>query len=233
VKSLTRTLGIFAAVAALMTFSVDAYAQTPAATDAEANASAVIACMDKGKSEGSQSSCVMGIALIKAIEVLGQAQQHAGTPMQATAPQVIVQPNGRTAWDVFANMVSGIFQFGKETLQSLGPVAAQVYAARTNAHTQEVVAGYQRDSTIAGYQAFTTMGGSIERAGTAGYQYVQAPGAVTTNTLSGTGVLGSGAYTGPVSTTTTTTRTCTTGSAGSGGGTTTGAPGGASGGASC
>lgn len=93
----------------------------------------------------------------------------------------------------------------------------------------------QAATTIASYGAFQGMGGSIERAGVAGYRYVQAPGAVTTNTLSGTGVLGSGTYTGPVSTTTTTTttRTCSTGTAGAGGGTTTGAAGGASGGANC
>lgn len=86
-------------------------------------------------------------------------------------------------------------------------------------------------TTIASYGAFSAMGSSIERAGTAGYPYVQAPGAVTTttNTLSGTGVLGSGTYTGPV----TTTRTCTGAAGGNGGGTTTGAQGGAGGQASC
>jgi hypothetical protein len=59
-------------------------------------------------------------------------------------------------------------------------------------------------------QAFMGMGGSIERAGVAGYPFVQAPAANLTYTLSGTGVLGSGSYNGPVTTTNTTNTTTTT-----------------------
>lgn len=83
-------------------------------------------------------------------------------------------------------------------------------------------------------RTFATLGGAIERAGVAGYPFVQAPAAnVTTTTLSGTGVLGSGSYVGPVTTTTSTTRNCQGGAAGAGAGTTTGAPGGAGGSATC
>lgn len=70
----------------------------------------------------------------------------------------------------------------------------------------------QAAQAIASYGAFQTMGGQIAAAGTAGYPYVQAPQANQSWTLSGTGVLGSGSYVGPV---TTTTRTCTGGAAGS------------------
>lgn len=73
----------------------------------------------------------------------------------------------------------------------------------------------QRDVAISTNQSFASMGNSIATAGTAGYQFIQAPGAVTTNTLSGTGVLGSGTYTAPV--TTTTTHNCYGGSAAAGG----------------
>jgi hypothetical protein len=85
----------------------------------------------------------------------------------------------------------------------------------------------QAATAIASYGAFTSMGGSIERAGIAGYPYVQAPAPNITNTLTGAGVIGSGTYTGPI------TRTCTGGPAGNGAGTTTGAPGGAGGPATC
>lgn len=87
----------------------------------------------------------------------------------------------------------------------------------------------QAASTIASYNTFGAMGGSIERAGVHGYQFVQAPQA--NQVLSGTGVLGSGSYSAP--TTTTTTRNCTGGAAGNGAGTTTGGAGGAGGLASC
>ncbi len=92
----------------------------------------------------------------------------------------------------------------------------------------------QAASTIASYQTFGSMGGSIERAGIAGYPYLQAPAAnVTTTTLSGSGVIGAGSYVGPV----TTTRNCAGGNGApggnGGGGATTGGPGaiGGSGGA--
>lgn len=83
------------------------------------------------------------------------------------------------------------------------------------------------NTAIASYGAFQAMGGQIRDAGIAGYPFVQSPQANVT--LSGTGVIGSGSYVGPV----TTTRTCTGGPAGDGAGTTTGAPGGAGGPASC
>ena len=89
-----------------------------------------------------------------------------------------------------------------------------------------------RDVSMSTNSAFVGMGNNIQQAGVAGYPFIQAPGAITnttttnTNTLSGTGVMGSGTY-NPVSNAWTnsynTTRNC---NAGSGGGTTTGAPGG-------
>lgn len=223
---MTRTLGILVAVAAIA-FSTDAYAQAPAPNDAEVGMGAITACMDKGKDGQAQSTCVLGVA----ITVMAA---RAPTAAAAAPPQILVQqPAPRSGLGVIGDILAGFLGPIKDTAIALAPAAAQVYSARTNAHTQEVIAGFNRDSTIASYGAFTNLGSSIERAGTAGYPYVQAPGAVTTNTLSGTGVLGAGQYTGPVSTTTTTTRTCSTGAAGAGGGTTTGAAGGASGGASC
>ena len=80
-----------------------------------------------------------------------------------------------------------------------------------------------RDVAMSTNSAFVGMGNQIA----AGYPFIQAPGAVTntTNTLSGTGVMGSGAY-NPVSNAWTNSynRNC---AGGNGAGTTTGAPGGA------
>lgn len=94
-----------------------------------------------------------------------------------------------------------------------GKIALQVYGIRANRDVGIVQSNNMAATTIAGYQTFGQMGGQIAAAGVAGYPYVQAPQA--NMTLSGTGVLGSGSYTGPVTTTTTTTRTCTGGAAGS------------------
>ena len=84
----------------------------------------------------------------------------------------------------------------------------------SSTHLATVQTRTSRDVALSTNQTFMGMGGSIERAGIAGYQYVQAPGAVTNYNLNGTGVIGSGSYTGPV----TTTRTCTGGAAGGAGG---------------
>ena len=89
-----------------------------------------------------------------------------------------------------------------------------ITALWSGSHLASVQARTSRDVAISTNAAFMGMGGSIERAGIAGYPYVQAPGPVTTNTLSGTGVLGSGSYVGPVSTV----RTCTGGTAAGTGG---------------
>lgn len=180
-----------------------------------ARAGAVADCMDKGKTDSAQTACVNGLVVMEFAAVLREmtARVPLGGAQQAAPAQVIVKgpENGRTAWDVFASMVTGIFQFGKETIQTVGPVAAQVYATKVNGDVQKVVAGYNRDRDLATVQGFTTMGGQVRDAGIHGYEFVQAPGAVsiggngvigagqyTGPVLSGTGVVGSGAYTGPV-----------------------------------
>jgi hypothetical protein len=106
----------------------------------------------------------------------------------------------------------GRAQFAKETLQTVGPVAAQVYVARTNAHTQEVLGGFQRDTQIATVNGFTAMGGQIQTAGTAGYRFVQAPQPNVTMNVSGAGASAAngGNSSGSQSTTSTTTTTTTT-----------------------
>lgn len=187
---------LWAAIAAL---SLSAAAAEDPVTDAEADAGAIMACMDKGKTSESQSTCVMGVALIKAVNALGARGPGA-------APAVIVQQpgsTGRTGWDVFSNIVLGVTQFAKEAFQTVAPVAAQVYSARVNARTQEVVAGYQRDVQISTTQAMANLGvaGVNGATTTAGLGFAAAqniaaqipqPGATTTYTLGGGSVFSAG-----------------------------------------
>lgn len=118
----------------------------------------------------------------------GQAQ---GLALPAPPPPVL-RPD---AWDRALAVTDRVLGFG---LQALGLKFVRDVGIVQSNNTREM--------TVAGYQTFGTMGGHIRDAGTAGYPYIQAPGAVTTttNTLSGTGVLGSGTYSP-------TTRTCTSG----------------------
>jgi hypothetical protein len=110
------------------------------------------------------------------------------------------------------NPVAALFQAVLQTAD----VALRAYGIKAGRDVAIASTNAQRDTAIASYGAFTSMGSAIATAGTAGYPYIQAPAANVTTTLSGTGVLGSGTYTGPV-TTTTTTRTCPGGTAAAGG----------------
>jgi hypothetical protein len=89
-------------------------------------------------------------------------------------------------------------QFAKEAFQIAAPVAGQVYAARTNAHTQEVVARYNAHTQIAMVQGFQNLGDSghcraprqpqawASTAVTNVAAQIPQPGAVTTYALSAT-----------------------------------------------
>lgn len=144
------------------------------------------------------------------------------------APQQVVQvQQPQSLWGV-----------AWQSLLQLTDIALRGYGIKAGRDVGIAQVNANRDTAIASYGAFTAMGGSIERAGTAGYPYVQAPQPNITNTLSGTGVLGSGSYVGPVTTTTTTSCNGGTGATGGngGGGTTTGGaagPGGSAPGGVC
>lgn len=134
----------------------------------------------------------------------------------APAPQVVVQQP--------SNPIAAAFS----VLLQVADVGLRAYGIKAGRDASIASTNAQRDTAIASYGAFTSMGTSIATAGVAGYPYVQAPQA--NQTLSGNGVIGSGTYTGPV--TTTTTRNCNGGSAaagGNGGGTTSGGAAGAGG----
>ena len=91
-------------------------------------------------------------------------------------------------------------------------IGARVYGIKAQRDIGITQSNNARDVSVSTNSAFLGMGQSIVQAGTAGYRYVQtpAPNITTTTTLSGTGVIGGGTYTGPVNTVTNPTpRVCT------------------------
>lgn len=104
-----------------------------------------------------------------------------------------------------------------QALLQVADIALKGWGIKVNRDVSLRTSDNNRDVALASYATFATMGGAIRDAGVAGYPYVQAPPPNITNTytLSGTGVLGNGTYTGPVTTTTTT--NCNGGAAAPGG----------------
>lgn len=131
--------------------------------------------------------------------------------------QQIVQTQPASVWGLAWQAAIGV-----------ADVALRAYGIKATRDVGITNSNNQRDIAVSTNNAFLGMGHEIGAAGIAGYPYIQAPGAITTttttNTLSGTGVLGTGTYTGPV----TTSHNCASGNGAAGG---TGSPGG-SGGAS-
>lgn len=84
-----------------------------------------------------------------------------------------------------------------ETLQAIkavaGPVAF-VTGMWVSADAQKHGQTMTRDIAVSSNQMVAGLGNNIATAGAAGYPFIQAPGQVTNNTLSGTGVLGAGTY---------------------------------------
>lgn len=176
--------------------------------------------VEQAKAEAARWTAVAAIAprldASGAAAATGIAFAQGGLPGAAAAARTsAVVPPPKSGWE----------SAWTAALQ-VADVALRAYGVKVGGNVAITQSNNQAQTAIASYGAFTTMGGQIATAGTAGYPYVQAPGAVT---LSGAGVIGSGLYTGPV----TTTHTCSGGTAaaggggGPGGGTTAGAPGGA------
>lgn len=128
------------------------------------------------------------VAAVGAIERLC-GQGHNG--LQFAAQQVQPQPQS----------VGGVFWNAAVQVSDLLLRAYGIKATRDVGITQS---NNQAATSIASYQAFTNtaaagFGSNAQIAG-----YIQAPAANVTTTLSGQGVIGSGTYTGPVTSTTTT-----------------------------
>lgn len=89
---------------------------------------------------------------------------------------------------------------GLQSLEVYTPTSAPVIQqARGNEWASVVNTGLAITGTVVGIHAggiaAARLADSVGRAGTAGYAHVQAPGAVTTNTMTNsTGVIGSGSY---------------------------------------
>lgn len=177
---------------------------------AEANAAAEEAKAVQKLADKVDAGGASAYLIAKALKGIGAAQ-----PVQvAQAPQ--------SAWGA-----------AWQAVLAVADVGLRVYGIKSVRDVGIAQSNNQRDVAISTNGAFLGMGQSIATAGTAGYPYVQAPAANVTTTLSGTGVLGSGTYTGPV--TTTTNHNCPGGTSSPGGagtagaGTTPATPGGAGG----
>lgn len=193
---------IFAAIAACALVAGCATTEAPKAVAAEPQ-------MNKWEAFATALTAAKDSTAQVAIAVAFAADGgHAPQPIVQAAPQSL----GAVVWQA--------------ALQA-GDLFIRGYGIKTQRDVSIAQTMAQAQTTIAGYQAFTGIAnaGFGSNATIAGL--IQAPAPNITNTLSGTGVLGSGTYTGPV------TRTCTSGQAGNGAGTTTGGAGGASGPASC
>jgi hypothetical protein len=216
-KKLTIYLG--AALAALF-ISGCAHDNELAKAQADANVAQANARVAEATASAEESRAVTALAakidaggasaylIAKALKGIGVQSQA----VQVSQPQSIAG----MAWQALLQ------------LTDLGLRAYGIKAVRDTNITQS---NNNRDVALSTNATFSAGMGAIAQAGAAGYPYIQAPQPNITQTLSGTGVLGSGSYTAPVTTTTTTTRNCNGGNAAAGGAGGAGAAGTTSGGA--
>lgn len=134
---------------------------------------------------GDATSKVVAVGSLERLCGAGGGQMVAMyQPQQTIAPSL-----GATLWQAAVQ----VFDIG-----------ARVYGIKAQRDVGITQSNNSRDVAISTNGAFVGMGQSIAQAGTAGYQYIQVPGA--TYNLSGTGAFnignGTATYTGPV------TRTC-------------------------
>lgn len=108
-------------------------------------------------------------------------------------------------------------------------VALRYYGIKAGRDVAITQSNNATTQAVASYQAFTNTALGGFASNTAIASQIQAPAANVTMTLSGTGVLGSGSYTGPV----TTNRNCNGGTTSGGSGAITGGAGGSAAGGAC
>lgn len=217
---------IGAAVAALLISGCATVDKDVAKAQADAQVQAGKARVAEAEASAEESRAV--IALAAKIDAGGASAYLVAKALKGLGaqPQQVVQ----------VSQPQSLWGLAWQSALQVADIVMRGYGIKATRDVGIVQSNNQAATTIASYGAFGQMGQSIERAGTAGYPYVQAPQPNITQTLSGTGVLGSGSYVGPV----TTTRTCNGGVGAAGGtggtGTTTGgagAPGGTANGGQC
>lgn len=167
-----------------------------AAGAARAARAAAIAQLAAGASDTVKVAAVMALAF----DGMAEDMATAGAAKEAPFQMPVVTPLPSTAERLFVKAFDGLI--------ALAPFALQGYIANVNSDTQIAISG---DNSRVLSTAFGTTGAIA----TAGFQtassiagLIQAP--APNVTLSGTGVIGAGSYTAPV---TTTTRNCTSGAA--------------------
>lgn len=168
-----------------------------------AMAATLASCADSIKdvvaSAGDVAAKVVAVGAIERLCGAGGAQLQAAMVVQPSAPSSL----GATLWQAALQVTD---------------IALRGYGIKAGRDVSIVQSNNAASTAIASYGAFQGMAtaGFSSNAQIAGF--IQAPAANVTTTLSGSGVIGSGTYTGPVTTTTTTTtnpqRNCTTSAAG-------------------
>lgn len=215
-----RALAIAAAAAAVF---ISGCATDPAVAKAQADAQVMAGQVRVAEANRDAEEARAVQALAAKVDSGGAAAYLIAKAMKglSTAPVQVVQREPES-----------LLGLAWRSLLQVADIALRGYGIRTNRDVSLAATSANRDVSLASYATFAQMGSQIAAAGIAGYPFIQTP--QPNVTLSGTGVIGSGTYTGPVTTTTTTTRNCnggtaapggnsgTTGQAGSGGG----APGG-------
>jgi hypothetical protein len=169
-----------------------------AAGAARAARAAAIAQLAASGSDTVKVAALMALAFDGVAEDIAAA----GGLKEAQFQMPVVTPLPSTAERLFVKAFDGLI--------ALAPFALQGYIANVNSDTQIAIS---KDNS----SVLTTAFGTTGAVATAGFQtasniagLIQAPAPNVTTTLSGTGVIGSGSYTAPV---TTVNRNCTSGSA--------------------
>lgn len=216
--------------AALAVLSIAGCAHDNALAKAQADATAAQANARVAEAQAAAEEAKAVTALSAKIDAGGASAYLIAKALKGigAAPQQVVQ----------VQQPQSLLGLAWQSALQIGDIALRAYGIKANRDVNMTTSNNNREIALSTNSAFVGMGHEIGAAGTAGYQYVQAPQAPQPNitqTLSGTGVLGSGSYTAPVTTTTTTTRNCNGGTAAAGGsggngaGTTTGGAGGPAG----
>lgn len=198
-------LCLIAALVALTGCAADKSPATAAPPDARATYAATLAsCAESIKDvvAAAGNDTAAKVVAVGAIERLCGA---GGVTLQAAMTAAPAPPStlGATLWQAALQVTD---------------IALRGYGIKAGRDVSIVQSNNAANTAIASYAAFQGMAASGFGANAQIAAQIQAPAANVTTTLSGTGVIGSGTYTGPIATTTTTTtnpaKVCTVSAAG-------------------
>lgn len=193
-----RLLAIAAAAAAVF-ISGCAHDNVLAKAQADATAAQANARVAEAQAAAEQAKAVQ--ALASKIDAGGASAYLVATALKGLgvgqgAPQIVQAPPQRH-WAI--ELLGSAFGVVKDIAAIAAPVASNIYAARVNAQTQQVVAGYNRDVQVAtvnafsgtatsGFNALTNQAGLGFAANTAIASHIPQPPGTTYNVTGSQGV---------------------------------------------